>query len=82
MVLSGLFELREIGGDGDSASVAATIIATIAAFVSGYAAIAWLLRYLANHTLNVFVAYRIPLGIAVIVARGHRRRSAEACRAR
>ena len=30
------------------------------AFVSGYAAIAWLLRYLANHSLRVFVAYRIP----------------------
>ena len=61
-----LFELREIGGEGDNASVAATIIATIVAFLSGYAAIAWLLRYLANHTLDIFVAYRIPLGILVI----------------
>ena len=43
------------------------MIATIAAFVSGYAAIAWLLRYLANHSLAIFVAYRIPLGILVIV---------------
>ena len=66
VVLSGLFELRDIGGEGDNASVAATIIATLAAFVSGYAAIAWLLRYLANHTLMIFVAYRIPLGIAVL----------------
>ncbi len=66
VVLSGLFELREIGGEGDNASVAATVIATIAAFFSGYAAIAWLLRYLANHSLAIFVAYRIPLGIAVI----------------
>ncbi len=66
VVLSGLFELREIGGD-TGASAGTTVIATIAAFLSGYAAIAWLLRYLANHSLNVFVAYRIPLGIAVIV---------------
>jgi undecaprenyl-diphosphatase len=66
VVLSGLFELREIGADG-SASVGATIIATLAAFASGYAAIAWLLRYLATHTLSVFVAYRIPLGGLVIV---------------
>ena len=65
VVLSGLFELKEIGGE-DGASVGATIVATIAAFVSGYAAIAWLLRYLATHTLTIFVAYRIPLGIAVI----------------
>ena len=66
VVLSGLFEFRHIGDEGDTASLAATAIATLAAFVSGYAAIAWLLRYLANHTLGIFVAYRIPLGIAVI----------------
>ncbi len=66
VVLSGLFELRDIGGEGDNASVGATIIATVAAFFTGYAAIAWLLRYLANHSLAIFVAYRIPLGILVI----------------
>jgi undecaprenyl-diphosphatase len=66
VVLSGLFELREIGGD-EGASTGATIVATLVAFVSGYAAIAWLLRYLATHSLSVFVAYRIPLGIAVLV---------------
>ena len=66
VVLSGLFELRDID-DGGGASTGATIIATLAAFVSGYAAIAWLLRYLATHTLGIFVAYRIPLGVLVIV---------------
>jgi undecaprenyl-diphosphatase len=66
VVLSGLFELRHIG-DGDGAPVGATIVATIVSFASGYAAIAWLLRYLATHTLGVFVAYRIPLGVLVIV---------------
>ena len=65
VVLSGLFELREIGGE-DGASAGATITATIAAFISGYAAIAWLLRYLATHTLTIFVVYRIPLGALVI----------------
>jgi undecaprenyl-diphosphatase len=66
VVLSGLYELRDIG-HGETASPAATLIATLAAFVSGYAAIAWLLRYLASHTLGIFVAYRIPLGILVLV---------------
>ena len=64
VVLSGLFELREIGGDG--ASVEATAIATLAAFVSGYAAIAWLLRYLSSHSLDIFVVYRIALGVLVL----------------
>ncbi|MDQ3572911.1 MAG: undecaprenyl-diphosphate phosphatase [Actinomycetota bacterium] len=66
VVLSGLFELRDLG-HGGGASAGATAIAALAAFASGYAAIAWLLRYLATHTLTVFVAYRIPLGIAVLV---------------
>jgi undecaprenyl-diphosphatase len=66
VVLSGLFELRDLG-DGDTASAGATVIATLVAFVTGYAAIAWLLRYLATHTLKVFVAYRIPLGALVLV---------------
>jgi undecaprenyl-diphosphatase len=66
VVLSGLFELREIGNDA-GASAAATAIATLAAFVSGYVAIAWLLRYLVAHTLEIFVAYRIPLGVLVLV---------------
>ena len=64
-MLSGVFELRDLG-EGDTASAGATVIATLAAFVSGYAAIAWLLRYLANHSLRIFVAYRIPLGALVI----------------
>ena len=41
------------------ARLAATAIATIVAFVTGYAAIAWLLRYLGTHTLGIFVVYRI-----------------------
>lgn len=65
VVLSGLFELRDVGGE-DGAALAPTVIATVVSFISGYAAIAWLLRYLVNHTLTVFVAYRIPLGIIVI----------------
>ena len=65
VVLSGLFELREIGGD-ENASVAATLIATLVAFAVGFATIAWLLRYLVGHTLAVFVAYRIPLGVLVL----------------
>jgi undecaprenyl-diphosphatase len=63
VVLSGLFELRHVG---EGVETMPTIVATIAAFVSGYVAIAWLLRYLANHSLAIFVAYRIPLGALVI----------------
>ena len=65
VVLSGLYELREIGGDSN-ATVGATALATVLAFVVGYASIAFLLRYLATHTVYVFVAYRIALGALVL----------------
>jgi len=65
VVLSGLFELRKIGADGD-APVGATVIATVVAFVAGYLSIAWLLRYLTTHSLRGFVVYRIALGVLVL----------------
>jgi len=65
VVISGLFELRHIGEPG-GASVGATAVATLLAFVSGYAAIAWLLRYLATHDLMIFIVYRIGLGAVVL----------------
>ena len=44
-----------------------TAIATLAAFVVGYASIAFLLRWLGNHSTAVFVAYRVGLGVLVLV---------------
>ena len=41
-------------------------VATVAAALSGYAAIAFLLSYLRTHTTMVFVVYRIVLGALVI----------------
>jgi undecaprenyl-diphosphatase len=66
VVLSGLFEARKIGGEG-SAGVAPTIIATVLAFIVGYASIAWLLRYLVRHSMTLFVVYRVALGALVLV---------------
>ncbi|MDX6595455.1 MAG: undecaprenyl-diphosphatase, partial [Solirubrobacterales bacterium] len=65
VVLSGLFELRKVGENG-SPSAAATVVATLVAFVTGYVAIAWLIRYLGTHTLGIFVVYRIALGVIVL----------------
>src|SRR6476659_5933349 len=35
----------------------------VVAFVVAYASIAWLLRYVANHSIMVFVWYRVALGL-------------------
>jgi undecaprenyl-diphosphatase len=65
VVLSGLFELRDIGEEGSAAFVP-TAIATLLAFLSGYASIAFLLRWLVSHSTGIFVAYRVALGVVVI----------------
>jgi undecaprenyl-diphosphatase len=69
VVISGLFELRKIGDEG-GAGAAPTILATLAAFVVGYASIAFLLRWLTRHSLAVFVAYRVGLGALVLALAG------------
>ncbi|MGI8697673.1 MAG: undecaprenyl-diphosphate phosphatase [Mycobacteriales bacterium] len=66
VVLSGLFELRNIG-DGGGPGATSTAVATVLAFVVGYASIAFLLRFLVNHSTLVFVGYRIALGVLVLV---------------
>jgi undecaprenyl-diphosphatase len=65
VVLSGLFELRHLG-DGGGAPAGATAVATLLAFVVGYASIAFLLRYLTRHSIGVFAGYRIALGATVL----------------
>ena len=65
VVLSGVFELRNIG-EGEHAQAVPTAIATLAAFVVGYASIAFLLRWLGHHSTTVFVVYRVAVGALVL----------------
>jgi undecaprenyl-diphosphatase len=44
----------------------ALAVATVVAGISGYAAIAFLLKFLQTRTTTVFVVYRILLGIALL----------------
>jgi undecaprenyl-diphosphatase len=44
----------------------ALVTGTLVAFGSGWAAIAWLLRYLRTRSTMVFVVYRVVLGLALI----------------
>lgn len=40
---------------------------TLIAFVLGYVSIAWLLKFVANNSFAWFAAYRIPVGIIVMI---------------
>lgn len=71
VVLAGLFELRDIGShEGASVGAGPTAIATLLAFVVGYASIAFLLRFVARHSIGVFCGYRIVLGVIVLTLAG------------
>ena len=63
-VLLKLHELKKEGlppGMGMPFAVGVVVSAIV-----GYAAVAWLIRYLQSHTLKVFILYRIVAGVAVI----------------
>ncbi|ABP54615.1 undecaprenyl-diphosphate phosphatase [Salinispora tropica] len=70
VVMSGIVSLGDVfapAAPGTSVpSGAQMIVATALAFAVGYAAIAWLLRYVAHHTLYIFVLYRVALGTLVL----------------
>ena len=69
VVASGLFELKDVisGDKRVNAPLGNTLVATAVAFVIGYMAIRWFLRYLANHSVRVFVIYRLVLGSSVLL---------------
>ena len=61
---SGLFSLPDAfspSGEGMEASGPQLLVATLIAFVVGYASIAWLLQFVSKHSMNWFGGYRIIL---------------------
>ncbi len=45
-----------------------TLIGTVASFITAYLTVAWMLRFVARHTIRAFVWYRWALGAGLIVA--------------
>jgi undecaprenyl-diphosphatase len=69
VLASGLYQALDIGSD-PAVAWGPTILATIIAFVIGYAVIAWLIRYVSTNSYMPFVIYRIGLGTLVLVLLG------------
>jgi undecaprenyl-diphosphatase len=67
VVLSGIYEMRHVFGESIGVSTPALIAATVAAFIVGYWSIAFLLKWLGEHTMKVFVLYRLVLGALVLI---------------
>jgi len=63
---AGLYELKDALDSLGHEAWGPILIGCAAAAVSGYAAIAWLLRFLSRHELTAFGVYRIGLGLALV----------------
>jgi len=65
-----LYELKDV--DTSVVGWGPLVVGTLVSFVVAYAAIAWLLRFVARHPITVFVWYRVAAGIllALLLAAG------------
>ena len=57
LLAAGLFELQDALGRRHRGRP--TIVGTVVSFVVAYASVAWLLRFVAHHTIGWFVPYRV-----------------------
>ena len=68
LTAAGIFEALSQRKDvAASVGWGATAVGTVVSFVVAYASIAWLLRFVAKHTIEVFAFYRVLLGIVLII---------------
>ncbi len=65
LTAAGIYELpHALSGD---VPISSTIVSTVVSFVVAYAAVAWLLKFVAHHSISWFVGYRVALGALLIV---------------
>ncbi|MCI6573709.1 MAG: undecaprenyl-diphosphate phosphatase [Actinomycetaceae bacterium] len=64
---SGFYRLLSDDGTGVQVGAVPTLVATLVAFVVGYAVIVWFLRLVETKSFMPFVIYRIVLAVAVVI---------------
>jgi len=64
---SGLLELKEAVHKLPPGSAVAMAVGTFVSFLVGYGSIWFLLRFLRTHSTGVFIAYRLIIGILILV---------------
>src|SRR3954447_15378448 len=55
LTAAGLYELKDVGG----IDAGVVVVGTLVSFVVAYASVAWLLRFVAHHSIGAFVPYRV-----------------------
>ncbi|WP_372734073.1 undecaprenyl-diphosphate phosphatase [Nocardioides sp.] len=65
LLAAGLYQLGDaLSGD---ITLGVALVGVFVAFLVAYASIAWLLKFVAHHTIAWFVPYRVGLGVLLIV---------------
>lgn len=66
LTAAGLYELKDVEGIGAGPAVVGTVVS----FVVAYASVAWLLKFVAHHSIGKFVPYRVGLGLVILALLG------------
>lgn len=61
---AGLYELKDVNG---TVGLVPLLVGTVVSFVVAYASVAWLLKFVVKHSIEVFAFYRILLGIVLLI---------------
>ena len=64
LTAAGLYELKDVVGS--SIGIAPTVVGTAVSVAVAYAAVAWLLKFVAHHSIVAFVPYRVVLGAVLL----------------
>ncbi len=66
LTAAGIFQAVEEKDGLSALGIGPVLVGLLVAFIVAYATIAWLLRFVANHSLLPFVWYRVILGVLVV----------------
>ena len=67
LIAAGAYDFWKNRGLFDSGDLGMLAVGSVAAFVSAFLCVRWLLRYIASHDFIPFAWYRIAFGVAVLV---------------
>lgn len=68
ILLSGLVSITDVVGSDSAVGLVPLLGGVVAAVVSSYLAIAWLIEFLKKHSTWVFVWYRLAFGVVLLIA--------------
>ncbi len=68
ILITGLVELAGVVGEQSEVGIVPLLGGLAAALVSSYVAVAWLMKFLKNHSTWVFVWYRLAFGAVLLIA--------------